>query len=141
MRLDYEIIKPFLKRGAVLRDSKFVFSDGTIDPKWILLLSDEIEEGHFFCLTNSQNGTYSNSFVPHYVCNNSKIFDKVPCIVETQRIDIMPALSIESKYKKGEIEYKGTLTEIEVSEIVELIYEDSTVGNLFKEYICYDFFN
>jgi len=141
MRLKYSNLKPLLKRGAVLRDAKFVFPDGEVDAKWIVLLTGEVENGHIFCLTTSQRGTYKNSIVPHYISKNTAVFDITPSIIETQRIDIVETKTLEAKYNCNDLEYKGCLSSVEIEAISELIYDDKTISEILKQMICLEYYN
>jgi len=125
MILPWKIFCEEIRAGMVLRDEQFIFTDGEIKAKWIVILSNEIKENNYiYCLTTSQKHTYKNSY-SDYVISDDPVFPIAECIIEVERINLLKLNSIKRKYENGIIQYKGYLKEKTLKKVFEKIDESS----------------
>jgi len=89
MHLPWVRLVQLLQCGTVLFDSRFQFSDGSIKPKWIVLLSGLLENHSYaYCLTTTQLQTYKGSYSTHLQCNDPALGGK-KVVIELERLSLL----------------------------------------------------
>jgi hypothetical protein len=131
----WDSVRALINAGRVLIDKCFIFPDGNVKPKHILILSDNIvEESYIYCLTTSQTGTYRGSYAEYIECNDLAFGNK-QIIIEIERIDIINLKLLEKKYRRKELVIKGKIKQDLLSEIMSRIEESERIPMYYKEWL------
>ena len=135
MRDRWSVVLQKIKPGSVFRDNEYIHSDGTLDEKWFIILSDVVESNYWYCLTTSKvNTTYKNVHFSKIIKTSDKPFP-IPTIIEIERVDAISIDIIQKKYDENKIEYKGCIDPLLLEEIFDKQRESISIPDDIKEHL------
>lgn len=135
MHLPWGRVLKLLRCGTVLYDSRFHFPDGLYKPKWIVLLTGLLDDqSYVYCLTTTQLQTYRGSYSAHLECIDPALGGK-RVIIELERLALVPARAMETRYDNGILQYKGQLDPALVEQILGLIEDSERIPEYLKDLI------
>jgi len=135
MHLPWARLLQLLQCGTVLFDARFQFPDGSTKPKWIVLLSGLLEDQSYaYCLTTTQLQTYEGNYSTHLVCTDPTLGGK-KVVIEVERLSLISATILRSRYDEGIVQYKGSLNPALVAKLLELIEESDRIPEYLKDLV------
>ena len=134
MKPPWKILQKSIVQGTVFLDTKFRFVDDQIKPKFIVVLSTKIIEGHYIiCPTTSQLGTYRNSYSCFVLCNDPALGKKI--IIEIERCEFAKISRLNHKYDNEDLKYKGLLSASTFEQVMTAVEESDRIKEPYKSWI------
>lgn len=135
MHLPWGRVLELLQCGTVLYDAQFQFPDGSSKPKWIVLLTGLLDDqSYVYCLTTTQLQTYRGSYSTHFECVDPALGGE-RVVIELERLALVRARALETRYENGILEYKGRLEPVLIDKLLRLIEDSERIPEYLKDLI------